>query len=110
MSRTHTDCQQEKSPSLVQFNSGIAAHNVTCKQFLGLIFKAEDGSPACVRPDTFNILLERGFGQKHHNRLYHFRMLPQAEQNEASSTFFVPQSIISTSVCMLEKLLLFMPI
>lgn len=48
---------------LQQFKSGIAAHSVTCKQSLGLIFKAEDGSPACVTPTTANILAERGWAK-----------------------------------------------
>ena len=47
---------------LQQFKSGIAAHDVTCKQSLGLIFKAEDGSPACVTAQISQVLIARGWG------------------------------------------------
>jgi len=46
---------------LKQFKSGILANNVTCNQGLDLIFKTEDGSPDCVKPDTANILVKRGW-------------------------------------------------
>ncbi len=48
---------------LKQFKSGVVANNVICKQDLQLIFKAEDGSPACVKPDTAQKLVERGWEQ-----------------------------------------------
>lgn len=41
------DFPSELSP-LKQFNLGIKAKDVTCKEGLYLIIKAEDGSPACV--------------------------------------------------------------
>ena len=43
---------------LKQFRSGIAANDVTCWQGFQLIFKAEDGSPACVTHDTAQNLLK----------------------------------------------------
>lgn len=46
---------------LKQFESGISAKDVVCKQEYQLIFKAEDGSPACVKPDTASILVKRGW-------------------------------------------------
>jgi hypothetical protein len=46
---------------LKQFNSGIAANNVTCKQDLELIFKAEDGTPACVSQQTGIKLIQIGW-------------------------------------------------
>ncbi|MGI0007689.1 MAG: hypothetical protein ACREAR_06800 [Nitrosotalea sp.] len=46
---------------LNQFKSGVAAKDVTCEQGFSLIFKSEDGTPACVKPDTANILIERGW-------------------------------------------------
>jgi hypothetical protein len=48
---------------LQQFKSGIEAKNVVCKQNFELIFKAEDGSPACVKPDTASILIGRGWAK-----------------------------------------------
>ncbi|MBI3640277.1 MAG: hypothetical protein HY223_08190 [Thaumarchaeota archaeon] len=50
-------------PPLEQFKSGIAVKDVTCKQSFQLIIRAEDGSPACVRPDTAQILIERGWAK-----------------------------------------------
>lgn len=48
---------------LKQFKSGIAPNNVSCNNGLQLILKAEDSSPACVKPDTSNILIERGWAK-----------------------------------------------
>ncbi len=45
---------------LQQYRSGTAATDVTCKQGLQLIFKEEDDTPACVKPDTVPKLVERG--------------------------------------------------
>ena len=49
-----------KSP-LKQFNSGIAPKDVKCNDNLLLTFKAQDGSPACVKPETAKVLYERGW-------------------------------------------------
>ncbi len=46
---------------LQQVNSGILAKDVQCNQGFQLIFKTEDGSPACVKPDTASKLVERGW-------------------------------------------------
>ena len=46
---------------LDQFRSGIAARNVKCENGLDLVIKSEDGSPACVRPDTAKVLVQRGW-------------------------------------------------
>ena len=48
-------------PPLQQLKSGISVQDVKCKQGLQLIVKAEDGSPACVSPNTAQILIERGW-------------------------------------------------
>lgn len=52
----------EKTP-LEQFKSGIPANKIICKEGLQLVIKTEDGSPACVKPDTANILIERGWAK-----------------------------------------------
>jgi hypothetical protein len=46
---------------LKQYKTGIAIQNIQCNQDLHLVIKAEDGTPACVKPDTANILIERGW-------------------------------------------------
>lgn len=48
---------------LQQFKSGVKAHNIQCDKSFSLIIKAEDGSPACVKPDTGQILIERGWAK-----------------------------------------------
>lgn len=62
-----TSEQKDSSTSFVmsplkQFKSGIAADNVTCNPGLKLIFKAENYYPACVKSDTSQILIKRGWG------------------------------------------------
>lgn len=49
---------------LQQFNSGIAAKDVICRTDLQLIFKIENGYPACVNPDTAQKLIERGWAKE----------------------------------------------
>ena len=44
-----------------QMKVGILPSEVECKEGLELIFKATDGSPACVKPRTAEILFERGW-------------------------------------------------
>lgn len=51
------------SSPLVQLKSGIAANNVKCQQGLQLVIKAENGNPACVKPDTVTKLVEWGWAK-----------------------------------------------
>lgn len=62
---TPSDIIQKNSfmTPLSQFKSGILTKDVTCKQELQLIIKAEDGSPACVRLNTAQILIEHGWAK-----------------------------------------------
>ena len=46
---------------LKQFKSGIVAKDVTCAKDLQLVIKAEDGSPACIKPNDATILVQRGW-------------------------------------------------
>ena len=46
---------------LKQFKSGINVMNIQCKENLQLVFKWENGSPACVKPKTSEILNKRGW-------------------------------------------------
>ena len=48
---------------LVQFKSGIAANDVKCQQGLQLVIKAENGNPACVKPDTVTKLVQWGWAK-----------------------------------------------
>jgi len=56
---THT---VPESP-LYQFKVGIPANKVVCADGFVLIIKAEDDSPACVKPDTAQKLIERGWAE-----------------------------------------------
>lgn len=61
---------------LEQFRSGIPVQNVKCNQTFGLIIKAEDSSPACVRPDTAVSLVKNnwaftGFSVIQFDKIYH---------------------------------------
>jgi hypothetical protein len=50
-------------PPLEQLNYGILAKNVSCINSQILVLKAEDGSPACMSPNTSKILIERGWAK-----------------------------------------------
>lgn len=51
-----------ESPSM-QFQSGVKAQYVMCQpNYRTLVIKIEDNSPACVKPETAPILVERGWG------------------------------------------------
>jgi hypothetical protein len=47
---------------LKQIAHGVLPENVVCAEGLTLIKKLSDGSPACVKPDTGQKLVERGWG------------------------------------------------
>lgn len=57
---TKTDQVQVPSP-LQQFKSGIAIDKIQCKDNLQLVIKASNSSPACVKPETREKLVERGW-------------------------------------------------
>lgn len=48
---------------LKQSKSGIQAKDVKCVDGFTLVIKSEDGSPACVKPDTAQMLIERGWAK-----------------------------------------------
>ncbi|HYL65792.1 MAG TPA: hypothetical protein VEU72_01410 [Nitrosopumilaceae archaeon] len=47
---------------LQQFKSGIAANDIKCDNNFQLVIKSEDGSPACVKAQTAQKFVERGWG------------------------------------------------
>ncbi|MEO9277800.1 MAG: hypothetical protein ABI340_08515 [Nitrososphaera sp.] len=47
---------------LTQFKAGVAAKDVKCQSDLQLIIKSEDGSPACVKSQTAQRLVDLGWG------------------------------------------------
>ena len=55
---------QSVMPPLKQISTGIHVKDVTCKEGLDLIFESSDNSPACVRPQTAEKLIQRGWTNK----------------------------------------------
>ncbi len=50
-------------PPFMQFQSGVKAEYVICQSnYFTLVIKLEDNSPACVKPKTAPILVQRGWG------------------------------------------------
>lgn len=47
---------------LKQLKTGVSSYDTICQTNLVLIFKSEDGTPACVRPQTKMQLLKIGWG------------------------------------------------
>ena len=48
---------------LKQFNSGIPINDIQCRNDFTLIIKSKDLSPACVKPNTAEKLVLRGWAQ-----------------------------------------------
>jgi len=57
----HPIAASEWSP-LKQFKNYIPLPNIFCKSGLVLVFKISDGSPACMKSETAQKLVERGWG------------------------------------------------
>ena len=47
---------------LQQYKKGFDAQDIVCKQDLQLVIKSEDETPACVKPQMAQKLVERGWG------------------------------------------------
>jgi len=53
----------KKMSPLKQIREGVLPENVVCKIGMDLIFKSTDISPACVKPNSVEKLIERGWGK-----------------------------------------------
>jgi hypothetical protein len=51
-----------KSP-LKQFQAGVVLEDIKCKENFQLVIKLSDRSPACVKPETRQILIKRGWAE-----------------------------------------------
>jgi len=47
---------------LEQFSNNIALDFIQCSEGLEIIMKKSNGMPACVKPTTYAVLIERGWG------------------------------------------------
>jgi len=86
---------QSFSTPLQQFKSGIVANNVTCNQGLKLILKSEDGSPACVKPDTAQKLIERGWAWNYANVVGNESISLSAYQGVSNEAFYNNGTVVS---------------
>jgi serpin B len=96
-----------KISPLKQFKSGVLAKDVQCKQDLQLIIKADaSGTPVCVKPQTAQTLVERGWGtilsQKNKPVLttrsdasnsFAFSLFSNLVKQDQNNVFFSPYSI-----------------
>lgn len=64
---------------LVQFRSDVPANMVQCAEGLELIMKKSNGMPACVKPTSVQILIERGWG---------IHVLPDRDGSDNNSDMF----------------------
>ncbi len=72
---------------LEQFKEGISPKNVQCNDGLILVFKAEDKTPACVKPDSITKLLERGWLSIHDLSTLEMTMETWCEKDNPPSQF-----------------------
>jgi hypothetical protein len=59
---SHAYAQRDIPSPLKQFQSGTLTEDVKCSDGFQLIGKRQDGSPACVTPDTFSRLISLAWG------------------------------------------------
>lgn len=48
-------------PPLKQIKDGVNPSNITCSERLELVLKQSNGEPACLKPSSVSILIERGW-------------------------------------------------
>jgi len=82
-------------PPLKQIANGVDLANVTCTEGLELILKKTNGIPACVKPTSVTVLIERGWG---------IHILPDYTDENNNSEIFSdgPYSIIAENVSYFE--------
>lgn len=73
---------------LKQFKSGIKATDVKCKEDLQLVIKGENDSPACVKHDTAQILIERGWALNYTDMVDKESIRLSAYQGVSNETFY----------------------
>jgi len=58
-----SNVEKREIPPHKQVSSGTNPQDVICSEGLGLIFKSNDNSPACVKPSTAEKLIQRGWAR-----------------------------------------------
>lgn len=80
-----------------QIEQGVSADQIRCNEGLELIKKLTDGSPACVRPQTAQKLVERGWGVKIQPNLQENGTLVVLSEGQREGSLLV-QKILSDSI------------
>jgi hypothetical protein len=75
-------------PPLWQFKQGTPVQDVKCYPNFHLVLKAEDGSPACVKPDTAQKLIERGWAWNYANVVGKESISLSAYQGVSNEAFY----------------------
>lgn len=84
------DCMQiwKTLPLLQQVKNGVLPENITCKDGLELIFKLSNNSPACVKPQTTEKLIQRGWSE------YQFDSTIQVEGSDVVLRYNIQNAIL----------------
>jgi hypothetical protein len=91
-----TEFMYQTTPSpLHQFKTGTVAKDVKCNDSLFLVIKAEDGSPACVKPDTAQKLIERGWAWNYANVVGKESISLSAYQGVSNEAFYNNGTVVS---------------
>lgn len=74
-------------PPLKQIENGVSPQAVTCTEGLQLVYKATNNNPACVKPNSVQKLVERGWAlldikTNEHESQREFRMVTQENNNQ----------------------------
>lgn len=59
----------EYTSPLKQLKSGIPLEKIQCKEGLELVFKSNDSYPVCVKPETKEKLIQRGWGKNYEDKV-----------------------------------------
>ncbi len=78
-------------PPEIQLKSGMQAENIACNDGLQLIFKTEDGTPACVTTSTAQKLINRGWTKTATTKT--FGTIPAVFDNGVDSGYSVNYTI-----------------
>lgn len=81
-------------PPLKQIRSGTLQENVTCTEGLELVFKSTNGSPACVKSETAEELIERGWANPEKNVVIFFM---DKEEYEIGEEIAITMKNVGTS-------------
>lgn len=84
-------------PPKKQIEQGLSADQIRCNEGLELIKKLTDSSPACVRPQTAQKLVERGWGVKFQPNLQENGTLVVLSEGQREGPLLV-QKIFSDSI------------